>query len=79
MKEKRRNLTLSLPADLIRNAKILAAKRQTSVNALVKENLGKMIQAEDEYHAAGQRILAAAEKGLYRIRRAKWKRSELYE
>ena len=74
----KKNLTLSLPADLIRAAKVLAAKRGTSINALVKESLDKMVRDQDEYAAALERILAASEKGLYRTKR-KFSRSELYD
>ncbi len=75
----RRNLTLSLPADLIRSAKILAAKQGTSLNELIKQNLQKMVQAEDQYAAALRRILAASERGSYRTHRPRPTRAELYE
>ena len=74
----KKNLTLSLPADLIQAAKVFAARRGTSINALVKESLGRMVRQEDEYAAALRRILAASEKPLYRTRR-KVPRAKLYD
>lgn len=44
-----RNITLTLPAELIRKAKIVAASRDTSVSALVAEFLRSLTQGEDEY------------------------------
>lgn len=74
----KRNLTLSLPADLIQSAKVLAAKRGTSVNALVRESLEKMVRSEDRYMEAVERILSWSSQGLYRSTR-KLSREELYE
>jgi plasmid stability protein len=74
----KKNFTLALPAGLIQAAKVLAAKRGTSVNALVKENLEQMVRAEDEYQAALRRILSPSRKNLYRIEK-RHSRAELYE
>ena len=79
MQARKRNITLSLPPELVQHAKILAAKRNTSVNALVRESLERIVKSEDEYEAAAKRIMAAAETGLYRLPKAKWRRSDLYE
>jgi len=42
MKEPR-NITFHLPADLIRRAKVVAAKRHTSLNTLVREALVQIV------------------------------------
>ncbi len=76
---RKRNLTLSLPAGLIRSAKVYAAKRGKSVNQLVRESLEKMVRSEDEYQAALRRILSASRKGLYRLKSAKFNRADLYD
>ncbi len=73
----KRNLTLSLPVDLIRSAKVLAARRGTSVNALVRESLEGMVRSEDTVQDALQRILASSAEGLYRTRKVS--REELHE
>ena len=74
----KKNLTLSLPPELIRSAKVYAAKRDTSINALVRESLEKLVGTEDQYQAALRRILAASRKGLYRTKK-KFTRAELYD
>jgi len=76
----KKNLTLSLPAELIGSAKVLAAKRGTSINALVKESLEELVRLEDEQAAALRRILSTSRKGLYRLKlkSGKFSRAELY-
>jgi len=58
-----RNLTLHLPADLIRKAKVYAAERDTSINSLVKEFLEQIVSSEERLRAAGDRILEIARRG----------------
>ena len=73
----KRNLTLSLPTELIQAAKVLAAKRGTSINSLVQESLLKIVRSEDETAAALGRVLGTSFEGPYTER--KWNRSELYD
>jgi hypothetical protein len=73
----RTNLTLQLDDDVIRRAKILAAKRGTSVSALVARQLDELVAEDDRYEAARQRaseLMARA--GRHGGRR--WTREELY-
>jgi len=72
----KRNLTLSLPEELIRSAKVLAAKRGTSLSAMVRDSLERLVGSQDEYQAAAERILARG--GLFRSTR-KVSREELYD
>lgn len=60
-----RNLTLSLPSELIKKAKIYAAEHDTSVNAVVRELLQEKIAGESKAQAAGRRILEIAERGPF--------------
>ena len=73
----KRNLTVSLPAELIRAAKVVAAKRGTSINSLVQESLLKIVRSEDETASALGRILGTSFEGPYT--KKKWTRSELYD
>ncbi|MGH9612569.1 MAG: hypothetical protein ACRD4P_05765 [Bryobacteraceae bacterium] len=73
----KKNLTVALPADLIREAKVIAAKRGTSLNAMVHESLRKIVNSEDEYTAAAMRFINSPVK--YKLKSKKWLRSELYE
>ncbi len=57
------NLTLQLDAEVIRRARIVAAKRGTSVSALVARELGDLVAREDRYEDARRRaveLMAAA-------------------
>ena len=48
----KKNLTLSLPSELIQAAKVYAAKNGASINALVKESLEQKVRSEDDHMAA---------------------------
>jgi plasmid stability protein len=61
--EHSRNLTLHLPADLIRRAKVYAAQNDTSINSLVRELLEQKVSREDRMRLAADRILAVADQG----------------
>ena len=74
----KRNLTLSLPGDLIRQVKVIAAQQDKSINALVEEGLEKLVRDNGEYFQAVARILAPSRKGLYRAGK-KVKREDLYD
>ncbi len=57
------NITVKLEADLAREAKILAAKRGTSVSRLVAEQLEKLVRGDKAYQSAMQRSLSRLRKG----------------
>lgn len=58
-----RNLTLSLPVALIRKAKIYAAERDTTINAVVRELLEQTVSAETRSRAAVDLFLSLAGEG----------------
>jgi plasmid stability protein len=74
-----RNVTFSLPEDLVREAKILAATRDLSLNALVRAALEDAVKGRDRYRKAGERLLRKTKAGLYKIPPGSWNRSELHE
>jgi len=47
-----RNITLSLPDDLVRRVKVYAAQRDTSVSSLVADLLWQRVSDEDDYDSA---------------------------
>lgn len=51
----RSNLTLQLDADLIKRARIVAARRGTSVSALAAMQLIQLIDDDDRYEQARER------------------------
>jgi plasmid stability protein len=60
-----RNITLSLPDDLIRKAKVHAARRNSSVNALVRKLLEAALSDERLTRAPADELLAIAARGPY--------------
>lgn len=60
-----RNITLSLPKALIRQAKVYAAQNDTTMNGLVKELLEQKLTDNDRVQRAGRRILEIAAEGPY--------------
>ncbi len=54
-----RNITLSLPEEMLREAKVVAARRGTSVSALLAGALCELVERESGYAAARERSLAA--------------------
>lgn len=75
------NITLRLPRELLRRIKRLAADRDTSVSALMAEELAKLADDNRRYAAARRRSLAALRSagslGTGGTRR--WAREELHE
>lgn len=76
---KKRNLTLNLPADLIRDAKVHAAERNMSLNAWIQEAIDHTMRFKRSYIASGQKILEAAENRVLKMPKKKLARAELYE
>ena len=74
----KRNLTVQLDDDVIQQAKVLAARRGTSVSTLVASELERLVADDDRYEDAyrrAQRALAgAAPRGGRR-----WSRDDLYD
>jgi plasmid stability protein len=60
-----RNITSSLPDDLIRKAKVHAAKCNSTVNALVRKLLEEALSDGRRTRAAAGRLLAIAARGPY--------------
>jgi hypothetical protein len=75
------NVTLSLPRKLLKQAKRVAADRDTSVSALMTEALGRLADEDRRYASAQKRALAAlrSARSLGTEGRRSWSRDELHE
>lgn len=73
----KRNLTVQLDDEIIRQAKVLAARRGTSVSAMMASELERMVVDDDLYDAARERALQALDAARQRGGRS-WKRDDLY-
>ena len=58
-----RNVTLSLPVSLLRDAKVLAAEHHTSLSALLTAALTERVQRERGYNAAWKRTSERMRRG----------------
>lgn len=75
-----RNLTLTLPADLVRRAKIIAATRETSISALVAEYLEALAHEEDDYDREWRDERRLMSDGLpMRVGAVTWTRADAHE
>jgi len=52
------NITLKLDADLLREAKIMAAEERTSISAMLTEQLEQLVRRKSGYERARKRALA---------------------
>jgi hypothetical protein len=59
-----RNLTVKLDEATIRKAKVVAAKRDTSVSRLVADEIDRLVREDDAYGQARVEALADLESGF---------------
>jgi hypothetical protein len=79
--EGKRNITLSLPADVLKRVKRLAADRETSVSAMMADALARLADEDRRYKSARKRSIAAmrSARSLGTEGRRTWTRDELHE
>jgi hypothetical protein len=75
----KQNITLSIEKELLKKAKLMAAKKETSVTKLLTEQLAKMVSEGDQYKATKKRALAILRKGFHLGGCVVAKREELHE
>jgi hypothetical protein len=74
----RTNLTLHLEVETIRRARIVAAKRGTSVSALVAHELEGLVADDERYEDARKRAEDLMRASVPRGGRT-WRRDDLYD
>jgi hypothetical protein len=79
IKSPKRNLTLNLPVELIRQAKVQAAERNMSLNAWIQEAIDHTMLFRSRYIASGEKILEAAERRVLKMPKKKLTRDQLHE
>jgi len=58
------NVTLKIEAELLREARVLAAEEGTSISALLSTRLEQAVRERKEYHQARRRALARLRRGF---------------
>jgi hypothetical protein len=79
--DKIQNVTLSIPKDILRKAKILAVNKNTSLSGLLTQTLTDLVEHQEAYEQARQRNLKLLKSGFDLGTRGQiaWKREELHE
>ena len=75
----KQNITLSVEKELIRKAKMLAAKTETSISKLLSQELARLISDEDLYESARKRATTRLKKGYHLGGKILATREELHE
>ena len=79
--ETTQNVTLSIPKDILRKAKILAIHRNTSLSGLLSQTLAELVAHEDGFDQARRRSLEFLKTGFDFGTQGQipWKREDLHE
>ncbi len=72
------NITLKLEADLIREARVLAAEEDTSISAMLAARLEQIVRERKSYQRARGRALARLREGMD-LRWTPGSRDEIHE
>jgi hypothetical protein len=76
---KKQNLTISISPETVRKAKILAARRSTSISGLLAEQIEILVGAEEAYERSERSALALLEDGFHLGGLITASRDELHE
>ena len=75
----KQNITISLERQMLRKAKILAAKRGTSISGLLAEQIEVLVGEEEAYEHAERQALALLDQGFHMGGIIHSSRDELHE
>ncbi len=74
-----KNITLAMDETLLDEVRVVAAKKGTTVNAMVRDFLTSVAKLEDRQERARRRIRELAEKSTAEVGPITWKREDLYD
>lgn len=79
--ESKQNVTLAIPKDILRKAKVLAVQKNTSLSGLLTQALTDLVIHQEEYEQARQRSLSLLKSGfdLGTQGQITWNRDDLHE
>lgn len=75
----RQNVTVSLDRQVIRKAKVIAARRSTSISGLLAQQIEKLVGEEEAYERAEREALAILDQGFHLGGVIRTTRDELHE
>ena len=78
-KSEKQNITISLDRQTIRKAKIVAARRSTSISGLLARQIEILIGEEEAYERAERQAMNLLEQGFHMGGKIRASREELHE
>ncbi len=75
----KRNITLSLDGELLRKARVVAARRHTSISRMLGQELKRMVEEIEGYDSAKRRALGKLKAGFHLGGTKPAPREELHE
>ena len=75
----KQNITLSIEKNLIKKAKVLSAKKQTSISQILSQEMERIVRDSEHYERAKQRAIAHLRKGFHMGNNANISREQLHE
>jgi predicted transcriptional regulator len=75
----KQNVTVSLSTHIIQKARILAAKRSTSISGMLAEQIESLVNSDERQERASASAIARMERGLHLGGRRLASRGELHE
>jgi hypothetical protein len=76
---RKQNVTISLSTQILQKAKILAAKRSTSISGLLAGQVEALVNEDDAYERAAASAIARLERGYHMGGERMVSRDELHE
>ena len=61
----KQNITLSLDKDLIRKAKVISAKRRSSISNMLSQELRRIIESAEKYEVAKRKAISDLRTGYH--------------
>ena len=74
-----KNVTIAIDEKLLHEARLIAAERSTSLNAMIREYLTRLTERESQAAHARRRIVELCRESNAEIGNRTWSRDELYE
>jgi hypothetical protein len=75
----KQNVTISLSRQVLKKAKILAARRETSISGLLAQEIEFLVGDEEAYERAEGQAMALLDKGFHMGGIIRARRDELHE
>lgn len=76
---RKQNVTVSLDRETIHKAKVIAARRSTSISGLLAQQIESLVSKDEAYERAKKHALAMLDKGFHLGGEFKVSRDELHE